>query len=243
MRKMIQIAFALLASLGMSLCLIACQVGQLGQQACSRVSLPEMDMVRGIEYKPGNFVPGYDLSGAMLAQADLGSVYDSISVDIHGCPPPATGNYSTFLADGTQLYTIKGYWPWFRLAVKETDSSANQVYLIEAMDNPRATTGGELMQLDNVDAVLLYSQESLRTTPTPSPMKAARSPQQVTKLIVLFDQAPIPARKPGFKGQVDELVFHFRDGTISGMLYDPTTGWTQRGVALPPAFATLLLGS
>lgn len=41
----------------------------------------------------------------------------------------------------------------------------------------------------------------------------------------------------------DVLVFHFRDGTISGLLYDSTTGWTQRGVALPSAFASLLMGS
>lgn len=243
MRKMVQLVFGLLASLGMSLCLIACQVGQLGQPACSRVSIPERDVVRGIEYIPGDAVLGYDLSGAALTQADLGPAYDVINLDIHGCAPPATGNYSTFLADGTQLYTIKGYQTWFRLALKETDSSSNQVYFIEATNNPRATKGGELMQLDEVDSVLLYSQDSLRSTPTPSPLRAVSSPQQVARLVTLFDQAPIPKQPRSFESSPDVLVFHFRDGTISGLLYDSTTGWTQRGVALPSAFASLLMGS
>jgi len=105
MRKFMHIAIGLLASLGVMLALVACQ---LGPQACRNVSLPELDVVRGIEYRPGNFVLGSTIEGAALTQDDLGPVYDTISADIHACPAPLSGNYSTFLADGTQLYTIKG---------------------------------------------------------------------------------------------------------------------------------------
>jgi hypothetical protein len=240
MQKFVPIALGLVASLGAVLSLVACQ---MGQQACSHVSLPERDVVRGIDYFPGNFVLGTNIAGAALTQADLGPVYDTISADIHGCTPPTSGNYSTFLAEGTQLYTIKGYQPWFRLAVKEAASGSNpSITFIEAIANPHASKGGELLQLDNkVDSILLHPQSSLSSSPTPPPLKTVRSPQQVAKLIVLFDQAPLHA-KTGTGSTSDVLIFHFRDGTISGLVYDPTTGWTYRDVVLPSTFASLLTG-
>jgi hypothetical protein len=243
MQKFVHIAFGLVASLGVLLGLVACQ---MGQQACGHVSLPERDVVRGIDYFPGNFVLGTNIAGTALPQADLGPVYDTINADIHDCAPPSTGNYSTFLAQGTQLYTIKGYQPWFRLAVKEAASGSSQsITFIEAVDNPHASTGGELLQLDNkVDAILLYPQSSLSSAPTsppPPPLKTVRAPEQVAKLIALFAQAPLQAKQETGSTS-DILVFHFRDGTTSGLVYDPTTGWTDRGVALPPTFASLLTG-
>jgi hypothetical protein len=243
MQKFVHIALGLLAGLGVLLGLVACQ---MGQQACGDVSLPERDVVRGIDYFPGNFVLGTNIAGAALTQADLGPVYDTINADIHACAPPPTGNYSTFLAQGTQLYTIKGYQPWFRLAVKEAASgSTPSITFIEATANPHASTGGELLQLDNkVDAILLYPQSSLSsspTSPTPPPLKTVRAQEQVAKLITLFDQAPLQA-KQDTGSTSDVLVFHFRDGTISGLVYDPTTGWTDRGVGLPSTFASLLTG-
>ncbi len=236
MRNFVYIVLGLVASLGVVLGLVACQ---MGQQSCSNVSIPEMDVVRGIDYRPGDFVLGTNIGGAALTQADLGPVYDTINAHIGVCPEPTTGNYSTFLAAGTQLYTIKGYQPWFRLAIIEAASSSNQsIVFIEAIANPHASKGSELMQLDNkVDSILLYPQSSSSSTPVP--LKTVSSPQQVAKLVALFDQAPLPG-KPDTGVTHDWLVFHFRDGTISGLDYDPSTGWTNREVVLPSSFASLL---
>lgn len=238
MRKFIHITLGLLASLAVLLGLIACQVGQ---QACSNLSLPEMDVVRGIEYRPGDSVLGSNIGGAALTQADLGPVYDTINAHIGGCAPPASGNYSTFLADGTTLYTIKGYQPWFRLAIEEEASGSNQsIAFIEAVANPHASKGDELMQLDNkVDSILLYLLSSSSSSSTPPPLKTVSSPQQVAKLIALFDQAPLQVESDTGVTR-DYLVFHFRDGTISSLVYDPTTGWTDKSVVLPSTFASLL---
>jgi hypothetical protein len=244
MQKFVHIALGLVASLDVLLGLIACQIGQ---QACNSIPLPERDVVRGIEYYPGNFVLGSHIAGAALTQADLGPVYDTIGANIHDCAPPPTGNYSTFLSEGTRLYTIKGYQPWFRLAVIEAASgSAPSISFIEATSNPHARTAGELLPLDNkVDAILLYPHSSFSsapTSPTPPPLKTVRAQEQVAKLIALFDQTPLQGT-PDTGGTIDILVFHFRDGTISGLLYDPTTGWTDRGsVVLPSTFASLLTG-
>jgi hypothetical protein len=237
MQKFVHIALGLVASLGVLLGLVACQIGP---KVCT-ASLSEIAMVRGIDYLPGNTVPGSHITGTALTQADLGPVYDTINTAIQGCTLPTSGNYSTFLADGTQLYTIKGYQPWFRLAVKETVSGSQQsITFIEAVDNPHASTGGELMQLDDkVDSILLYPQS---ISSTPAPLKTVRSPQEVAKLIALFDQAPLQPKTDTGVTQ-DLLVFHFRDGTISGLVYDPTTGWTNRGVVLPSTFASLLTGN
>lgn len=95
------------------------------------------------------------------------------------------------------------------------------------------------MQLDNkVDSILLYPPDD-SSSATPTPSKTVRSAQQVARLIAVFDQTPLQA-KMDTGNTLDVLDFHFRDGTISGFNYDPATGWTSRGMVLPPAFASLL---
>jgi hypothetical protein len=202
-----------------------------------------MAIVRGIDYLPGNAVPGYKMAGSALTLAELGPVFDTINTAVGGCSQPTQGNFSTFLPAGTTLYTIKGYLPSFRLAVKQGTSSQNQpISLLEAISNPHATKGSELIQLDHVSSILLYPQSSPSSSPTTAPLGAANSPQQVAELTELFDQAPVRAINDT-GSTFDVLVFRFSDGTLSSLVYDPTTGWTNRSVILPTTFSSLLNGT
>jgi hypothetical protein len=241
MPKFVHIALGMLVSLGMLFGLAACQ---MGQQACN-VSVAQIAVVRGINYLPGNTVLGYGMAGTALTEANLGPVYDTINTSEGGCSPaPSQGNYSTYLAAGTQLYTVKGYQPSFRLAVKQAVSNSQQsITLLEAISNPHASKGGALMQLDQkVDSILLYPESSSSSSPATPPLKTVSSPQQVAKLIALFDQAPVRAIA-ATGGTSDRLVFHFSDGTLSSLVYEPATGWTNRNVILPATFASLLTGA
>ena len=237
MQKFVRMVLGLFASLGVFLSLGACQ---LGQTACN-VSVAEIIVIRGINYLPGNDVPDYRLTGTTITPAELGPVFDTINATIGGCTPPPQGNFSSFLPVGTKLYTIKGYQPSFRLAVKQPTPGQNQpISLLEAVKNPHATNGSEVMQLDHkVMSILLYSRNGSVSLTTP-PLATVRAPQQVAKLVALFDQAPV--NTSGDTGSMsDLLVFRFNDNTLSSLLYDPATGWTSRNVILPSTFASLLM--
>lgn len=239
MQKFVRITLGLLATLGVLLGLVACQSGQV---VCN-VSAAEMAVVRGIDYLPGNAFPSYSMAGSALTPAELGPVFDTINTAAGGCSQPTQGNFSTFLPVGTTLYTLKGYLPSFRLAVKQGTPGQNKpISLLEALFNPHASKGSKLMQLDHVTSILLYSQSSSSSSPTTPPLATVRSPKQVTELVALFDQAPVRATSDtGSKSDV--LVFRFSDGTLSSLVYDSTTGWTNRNVILPSTFASLLIST
>jgi len=209
MQKFVRAALGLLVSLGVLLSLAACQSGHV---ACN-VTVVEIAVVRGINYLPGNDVPGYGVAGTALTQAELGPVFDTINAEVQGCTPlPTQGNFSSFLAVGTKLYTIKGYQPSFRLAVKQATPGQNQpISLLEAVSNPYASKGSEVMQLDHkVTSILLYSQNGYSSSPATPPLATARSAQQVAELIALFDQAPVRATRDS-GSTADFLVFRFSD--------------------------------
>jgi hypothetical protein len=239
MQKFVRIILGLLAILGVLLSLAACQSDHV---ACN-VSVVEMASVRGIAYLPGNTVPGYNMAGRALTQVELGPVFDTINTAVGGCSQPTQGNFSTFLPAGTILYTLKGYPPSFRLAVKQGTPGQNQpISLLEALSNPHASKGSELMQLDHVTSMLLYPHSSPSSSPATPPLAAARSLKQVAELVALFDHAPVRATNDTGSTS-DFLVLRFSDGTLSSLVYDPTTGWTNRNVILPATFASLLTSS
>jgi hypothetical protein len=239
MQQFVRITLGLLAILGVLLGLAACQSDHV---ACN-VSVAQIAVVRGIDYLPGNSVPGYSMVGSALTQAELGPVFNTINTFAGGCSHPTQDNFSTFLPAGTTLYTLKGYPPSFRLAVKQGTPVQNQpISLLEAIAHPHASKGSELMQLDHVTSILLYPQSSPSSSPTTPPLAAARSPRQVEELVALFDQAPVRATTDTGSTS-DVLVFRFSDGTLSSLVYDPPTGWTNRNVILPATFASLLKGT
>lgn len=216
----------LLAVVGIILSLAGCQSAAAGCGGAA--SFADMTVVRGVDYLP--VAIGSRSAGRAITEADLGPAFDSITVSL-GCSPPAQGNYSTRFPVGTKLYALKGYLPSFRLAVKQ----AQAILLLEAQRNPHATRGGELLDLDKkVHSIIVYKQG----TPT-APIATIEDAKQVVVLIALLDEAPI--RQGNNAGDtLDILEFHLSDGTFSSLLYDPKTGWTDKNILLPPAFATLL---
>ena len=140
-------------------------------------------------------------------------------------------NYSTRLNVGTKLYALKGYLPSFRLAVKQ----AQAILLLEAQRNPHATRGGELLDIDKKVQSIIVSKQG---TPT-APIATIEDAKQVAVLIALLDEAPIHEGN-SVGDTLEVLEFHLSDGTFSYLLYDPKTGWTDKNILLPPAFATLI---
>lgn len=215
----------LLVGLGIILSLAGCQ----SAAGCGGVaSFADMTVVRGIAYLP--VAIGNRSAGRAITEADLNPVFDSITVSF-GCSPPAKGNYSTRFDVGTKLYALKGYLPSFRLAVKQ----AQTILLLEAQRNPNAKRGGELLDLDNkVQSIVVYKQGA----PT-APIATIENAKKVAALLALLDQAPI--REGSNVGDtLDVLEFHLSDGTYSYLQYDPKTGWTDKDILLPPAFAMLI---
>ena len=234
MQKFVRITLGLLATLGVLLSLAGCQSNYV---SCS---VAEMAVVRGIDYLPGNVIPGYSMAGSALTQAELGPVFDTINTAVGDCSQTTQGNFSSFLSAGTKIYTLKGYLPSFRLAVKQSTPGQNQpISLLEAISNPHASKGSELIQLDHVTSMLLYPQSSPSSSPKTPPMAATRSPKQVAEVVALFNQAPMRATN-ATGSTFDVLVFRFSDGSLSSLVYNPTTGWTDRNVILPTTFASLL---
>lgn len=230
----------ILAGLGILLGLAACQLGPT--PVCTAMQ-PLINVVRGIYYIPNTQASGGLPGGTALSSANLGPAFDTITDHVGRCDnSPVHGNYSTVYDVGTKLYTVKGYQPWFRLAVQTGTAGQQSITLLEAAQNPNAHKGSELMQLDdNVDAILLYSKTYPTDGGAPNLTTVAniRDAQKIAKLIALFDQAPIKTAAMSSE-TIDTLAFHFNDGTVSFLPYDLKTGWTNRSIILPSDFATLI---
>lgn len=216
----------LLAVVGIILSLAGCQSAAAG---CGGVaSFADMTVVRGVDYLP--VAIGSRSAGRDITEADLGPAFDSITVSL-GCSPPTQGNYSTRFNVGIKLYALKGYLPSFRLAVKQ----AQAILLLEAQRNPHATRGGELLDLDKKVQSIIVSKQG---TPT-APLATIEDAKQVAVLIALLDEAPIHEGN-SVGDTLEVLEFQLSDGTFSYLRYDPKTGWTDKNILLPPAFATLI---
>lgn len=143
---------------------------------------------------------------------------------------PADGD-AAFIPTGTRVYAVRGYATTFRLAAHSRDG---RLVLYEIDDNPRATTGRDLLDIGGkVTSITLNSKEDGRTV-----LGTIDDPYRVDSLVRLVLDAPIDRQR---HGQLAGFVaFRLRDGTATTQAYFGDVPMLGRGILVPHAFAAAM---
>lgn len=168
------------------------------------------------------------LAGRELRGGDLGRRVAEVRcqlADSHTDPPVNFDGDAAFLAEGTALHAVRGYRPGFRLAARRE----GRLVLFEAVENPRARTWGDLLDLrGKVRAIRLYRDGPVR------PAGAVTDPALLGHLVDLLLRAPL-GRYNCPDGSLT-LVFQFTDGTASVHGYHLHLGRMDCQAPLPQPF-------
>jgi hypothetical protein len=142
----------------------------------------------------------------------------------------------------TLLYTVQGYKPAFRLAVRNGAS----IVLLQAVLNPHAKTGADLLDIEGKVQSIVVSQRVVthgQSTPTPT-SSIITDPKQIASLIrMILDAAVMNTSHTDFTGKSYGLEFYLSDDTILTCTYWPDAGEMQEGeeyMTLPQAFRVAL---
>ena len=199
--------------------------------AASAVDFANIMQFDGIEYH------GVDDAGRVLTEADVGPEYARVRCKLqdHAYQPieGLQDGDAALLDPGTPVYSVRGYRPSFRLAVRQQD----RWVLFESHDNPQARRGADLLDLaGKVRSIAIH-----RSLPSSGPLLATiGDAQEVTALVAMIEGAHVePIR---WKREQDSyrLVFAFEDGTITRRLYQPGGRRLAGDIVLPPTFQTAL---
>ena len=179
--------------------------------------------------------------GRELRDEDLGAEvtkvkFKSAWVGDRPAPPPSYGPdeaYAASLETGTSVYAVKGYTTTFRLAARKGE----MIVLFEADTNPKAHTGSDYLDLNQVVYIGVNSEQDGVTE-----IAAIKDPAVVTNLVRKVLDARIQDNSNN-SGPRYFIVFHLRDGTRTA----PRSYWLNsgelwlslsRGIMLPRQFAT-----
>lgn len=173
-------------------------------------------------------------SGRQLQDADLGAEYGQVKVKLEGSQDPnhqIQAGDSAFLAPGSPVYRVNGYWPAFRLAARHD----GRLVLYEADTNPSARVGADLLDLSGKVGFVGINSETDGTTV----LGAIKDPAVVQTLVDLVEQGPVDqSAQPAGKSYV--IDFHMVDGTEVARAYWPEAGLLERGIHVPDAFRSIV---
>jgi hypothetical protein len=199
-----------------------CSVARdLGATHCpaSRKLLPQgaadyFDFVQvgGTTYHAGIGGTG-PVAGRALREGDLGAKVAVVRCKLaeHIVEDPAKrylDGDAAYLDKGTALYAVKGYRPAFRLAARRD----GELVLFEAVDNPRARTWGDLLDLGGKVRWIGVNDDRNRQ------LAAIRDRRQVTRLVELL----LGSRVGKATACADDgvfLTFHLDDATATTLSY------------------------
>jgi hypothetical protein len=139
---------------------------------------------------------------------------------------------AAYLEKGTQVYSITGYSPYFRLVVKE-----NQKLLIyEADTNPKAKKGSDLLDIgDKVEYIGINSKIDGTTE-----LASIKGQARVNELVQMILDAPVDQDSHKTGSEQYFLEFHFKDGTTTKRSYWLDTGIITRGIQTPEEFGEII---
>ncbi len=223
-------AFPLTIVILSCLCLASCtsyQGGGSGQNVIiDWVSFVRFGGVTYLEASPGR----------PLKEGDLGPVFATVKfkLDGHISDPgyQARDGDAAFLDAGTQVYTVKGYQPTFRLAAHGN----NSILLFEADTNPHAKKGADLLDIAGKVQYIGINSEQDGTTE----LAAIRDPKQVAILVSIVLEAPVDQNYRSSGNTRYFIAFHLLDGTGVTRAYWPDSGELSRGILLPKAFGNMI---
>jgi hypothetical protein len=213
MRRLVVVAVAVLVLAG------GCSgVRDLSATHCpeSRKLLPQgaldyADFVRvgGITYH----ADGRPVSGRGLRESDLGGQVAVVRCKLadHLVEDPAQrylDGDAAYLNKGTALYAVNGYRPGFRLAARRD----GELMLFEAVENPRARTWADLLDVAGKVRWIGVNEGSNR------PLAAIRDRQQVARLVDLLLGSRV-GKPTACADDSVFLAFHLDDGTATTLAY------------------------
>ena len=173
-------------------------------------------------------------SGNQLTQDSLGPQFTTVQFTVS--ENVSVPNYTlkdgdaAFLPANTPVYSVQGYRPEFRLAVRREGT----IVLYEADTNPQAKRGADFLDLaDKVQSIRVNSAVDGITE-----LAAITDTQQVEALVEMVLQAAVDSSHDTASGrEYLIIVFHLLDGTTVARTYFHDTGELHRGIMLPQAFA------
>jgi hypothetical protein len=136
---------------------------------------------------------------------------------------------AAYLDKGTALYAVKGYRPTFRLAARRD----GELVLFEAVENPRARSWGDLLDLADKVRWIGINDGSNR------PLAAIRDRQQVARLADLLLGSPL-GKPTACADDGVFLAFHLDDGTATTLAYSVQFRRLDCRDPLPQAFGAAI---
>ena len=175
-------------------------------------------------------------SARALRAVALGPVFATVRCKLAGAVTdptyrPKDGD-AAFVAPGTPVFTVKGYRPTFRLAIR----GARGIILFEADTNPRARRGADLLDIGGKVRAIGITAASGGTVE----LARITNPVQITRLVGLILRAPVDQKRPSLSPARYTLTFHLVDGTSVARSYWPDSGELSRGIMTSRAFAAAI---
>jgi heat shock protein HslJ len=134
---------------------------------------------------------------------------------------------AAYLDEGTQIYSISGYSPDFRLVAK----MGTELLLFEADTNPNAETGSDLLDIGGkVEYIGINDPVDGKTE-----LASITEPDLVSRLVEMVLEAAVDQTVRSSGTQIF-IEFHLRDGTKVNRSFWAGTGELHRGIMLPDDF-------
>ncbi len=170
----------------------------------------------------------------------LGPEYRRVEVEI---PSMVEGTWDPFapVADGsaahvpvgTWVHEVEGYSPSFRLAARVN----GHLQLFEVGENPKASTGRELLDIEGkVDSITIWSDVNRQEPGS----KLVTDPEQVEVLVDMILRSPAGVSPRDAPDDWRPIVFRLRDDSRFEATYSPSSGYLAPGLQLPPEFNSLI---
>lgn len=172
--------------------------------------------------------------GRPLAKDDLGQKYAEVRFRASSEPTSDRrddNGTAARHAPNTPVYTVKGYDPSFRLAIRQGE----RLVLYEAVRNPRAQNGSDFLDISGRVShigVMARSDKAGETT-------LAREPQEVKAFVSGLTDAPLERKDSDYFGRTSSgclIVFHLKDGTAVIREYRSDSGLLSPGIETPQGF-------
>lgn len=140
---------------------------------------------------------------------------------------------AAYLAEGTQIYRVKGYDQRFRVAAHRN----GRIVLFEAFASPAAKVGRDLIDLSQVrtQSVAINSNVDGRTT-----IARIDDRQTIERLVVLLHQAPVERVTRSHNGQSYFVEFQLADGTSVNRVFFIDDGEYWSGILVPQEFTDII---
>ena len=195
----------------------------LPQEAADYFDFVQVD---GITYHAGDRAE----AGREPGDGDLGAQVSVVRCKLAGYvveqPAGQLDGDAAYLDPGTPLHAVRGYRPSFRLAARRD----GRPVLFEAVENPRARTWGDLLDLGGKVRRITVDDDNRRR------LAVLGDRRQVARLVDLLLASPLGPAGPCPDREHVVLGFTLEDGTATSLAYDPRSRRPDCRAPLPRSF-------